>query len=377
MPLRRAGAGEDAAPRHIMDEECLEDFAGVFSLIDREGTGQIPEAALTQALQGSGFMDLAAATAMAEEQAGPIDLNVFRDCVVQSVEAASRRSLDMLSSKRGGADRLTGLPTLGAALLGILDDLKKYAQAVKDFRLAHNTKEMSDSLQAREEMRRMREISQRQESDQHGVQEAHMMQAMEFNSAWSQNMTEFERQAREIEEACSAKQQKEYEDFQEKLRQKMGRGYKFSRDLLLMRKSIDTLANQGRYDEAHVLKTKADQLERWERMKLDNEHKMHMATKELQMRQQQEMQLEALRRRIQRGREEHKEHWLLGAQRLMQSHRNMLSDLKSKQAIENVRADVAVKLDLAASRTSGPASMGMKKNPYHATPSRVDCGTRR
>ena len=61
------------------------------------------------------------------------------------------------------------------------------------------------------------------------------------------------------------------------------------------------------------------------------------------MRQQQEMQLEALRRRIQRGREEHKEHWLQGAQRLMQSHRNMLSDLKSKQAIENVRADVAVK----------------------------------
>ena len=64
------------------------------------------------------------------------------------------------------------------------------------------------------------------------------------------------------------------------------------------------------------------------------------------MRQQQELQLEALRRRIQRGREEHKEHWLQGAQRLMQSHRNMLSDLKSKQAIENVRADVAVELGL-------------------------------
>ena len=31
----------------------------------------------------------------------------------------------------------------------------------------------------------------------------------------------------------------------------------------------------------------------------------------------------------------------------------------------------------AASRTSGPASMGLKKNPYHATPSRVDCGERR
>lgn len=129
---------------------------------------------------------------------------------------------------------------------GILADLRKYAQTVKDFRLAHNAKEMSESLTAREETRRMREISQRQEADQHGVQEAHMMQAMEFNSAWSQNMTEFERQAREIEEACRSRQQKEYEAFQENLRQKETRSYKFSRELLLMRKSIETLANQGR-----------------------------------------------------------------------------------------------------------------------------------
>ena len=93
------------------------------------------------------------------------------------------------------------------------------------------------------------------------------------------------------------------------------------------------------------------------------------------MRQQQELQLEALRRRIQRGREEHKEHWLLGAQRLMQSHRNMLADLKSKQAIENVRADVAVKLDLAASKQSG--ALGMKKKNLANTPSRVDCGNPR
>jgi len=76
---------------------------------------------------------------------------------------------------------------------------------------------------------------------------------------------------------------------------------------------------------------------------------MHMATKELQMRQQQEMQLEALRRRIQRGREEHKEHWLQGAQRLMQSHRNMLSDLKSKQV--RLTRTLTLTLTLTLSRT--------------------------
>ena len=70
-------------------------------------------------------------------------------------------------------------PALCAGGSGILADLRKYAQTVKDFRLAHNAKEMSESLTAREETRRMREISQRQEADQHGVQEAHMMQARE------------------------------------------------------------------------------------------------------------------------------------------------------------------------------------------------------
>ena len=126
------------------------------------------------------------------------------------------------------------------------------------------------------------------------------------------------------------------------------------------------------FDEAHKLKRKSDQLEKWERMKLDNEHKTTIATKELQMRQQQQLQLEALRRRIQRGREEHKEHWLMGAQRLMQSHRNMLSDLKSKQALENMRADVAVKLDM----TAGRADVVRQKirTGYASTLPRVDTG---
>ena len=97
-----------------------------------------------------------------------------------------------------------------------------------------------------------------------------------------------------------------------------------------------------------------------------------MTAKELAMRVQQQTQLEGLRRRIQRGREEHKEHWLMGAQRLMQSHRNMLSDLKSKQALENLRADVAVKLDM----TAGRAEVIKKKilTHYSDTLPKVDCG---
>ena len=195
-----------------------------------------------------------------------------------------------------------------------------------------------------------------------------------------------------------ARQAQEFEAFHEHLHKASGHSYKFSRELLQMRKSIETLARQGDYGKAHAIKTKAEQLERWERVKLDNEQRMHIATKELQLRQQQQLQLEALRRRIQRGREEHKEHWLLGAQRLMQSHRNMLADLRAKHNLvrlragrgptnlgnasrrcspaiylgdssrqENVRADVSVKLDVAASRAAANSTAdGRVKGPASA-----------
>ena len=332
-----------------LEEE--EEVRGVFQLIDHQRRGSISEAALAQALLSTSLLDDTQCRAQAAEAARdgrPIDLAAFRQALQDSVDFAARAQLE---SATGGKKRgLTG-PSVGSALLGVLEDLRKfYATQREDYRLANVAKDMYDRLNAREEARRMRSISLRQESEHQGVQEAQMMQAMEFNSAWSQNMTEFERQAREIEEGAIRRHQEEFAAFQQKLYNREPHSYKFSRELLHLKASIEANAKQGKYDEAHKLKRKADQLEKWERMKLDNEHKTLVATKELQLRQTQQMQLEALRRRIQRGREEHKEHWLMGAQRLMQSHRNMLSDLKSKQALENMRADVAVKLDMTAGR---------------------------
>ena len=63
----------------------------------------------------------------------------------------------------------------------------------------------------------------------------------------------------------------------------------------------------------------------------------------------------------------------MGAQRLMQSHRNMLSDLKSKHALENHRAGVAVKLDMTAARVSNIMKSKMDNHFSDVLP-RVDCG---
>ena len=59
----------------------------------------------------------------------------------------------------------------------------------------------------------------------------------------------------------------------------------------------------------------------------------------------------------------------------MQSHKNMLSDLKTKQALENTRAEVAVKLDIAASRAT--AAKERSRNGYADAAPRIDAGVRR
>jgi hypothetical protein len=370
MALMMADAS-GASPSPLEEDE---EVHGVFQLIDHQRRGTISEAALAQALLSTSLLDDAQCRAKAAEagrDGRPVDLVSFRAALQDAVDTAARSQAQAQSG--GKAKRGLAGPSIGSALLGILEDLRKfYATQREDYRLANVAKEMYERLNAREETRRMRNISLRQESEHQGVQEAQMMQAMEFNSAWSQNMTEFERQAREIEEGAIRRHQEEFAAFQQKLYNREPHSYKFSRELLHMKASIEAHAKQGNYEEAHKLKKKADQLEKWERMKLDNEHKTMVATKELQLRQQQQTQLEALRRRIQRGREEHKEHWLMGAQRLMQSHRNMLSDLKSKQALENMRADVAVKLDM----TAGRADVVKQKirNNYADTLPRVDTG---
>ena len=364
MSVAVAGASA-AAEEH-------EEFQAVFSLIDSNHQGFISEAALAQALLSTMMVDEAIARDMAARAAADgrkIDIDAFSSSIQEVLEHA--RSASLASSQ--GGKQATPSYTVGTALLGCTADLKTFfANTRKDFRLAAKAHNVHEQLQLREEMRRMKNISLRQESEHQDVQEAQMMQAMEFNSAWTQNMAEFERQAREIEEGALRRHEDEFAAFQRKMRAAEPKAFKFSSALLQLKASVSQLAKQGRYEEAARVKAKEDELERCERLKLENDHHRMVANKELALRQQQQAQLAALRRRIQRGREEHKEHWLMGAQRLMQSHRNMLSDLKNKQAIENLKADVAVKLDITSVRNDA-AKKKIASN-YSDTLPRVDCG---
>lgn len=358
----------------LLEQEDVEHVASVFVLLDRRNANLVERGLLVEALQSWA----SSTSALSEKQVDDLvsewapdllDQRSFHECIMRVVRAA----VEAFETPALERSALAGGPsTVGAVLFGILEHERWGAVSMQDFRKAHRIKSVGDAITGREEARRKDGIIAGHQAEMQGVQETQMQQALEFNSAWSANMGTFERQAIEIEQSLRARHAEEFEAFRERLAALVTHSYKFSRDLLTLKRSIDVLAKQGRYDEADRVKRKADKLEMWERMKLDNDLKVALAKRELNQRRQQHQQLEALQRRIERGRAEHKEHWLVGAQRLMQSHRNMISDLKARQALEASRADVVVKLDFGTSRAQTAAARS--RSHYSDAMPRVDTG---
>eukprot|EP00967_Tisochrysis_lutea_P094981 scaffold138324_cov39-Tisochrysis_lutea.AAC.2 len=75
----------------------------------------------------------------------------------------------------------------------------------------------------------------------------------------------------------------------------------------------------------------------------------------------QRLEMEALLARIERGRSEHRGHWTVSAQRLMQAHKNMLSDLETRQNLAMKRAHVTVKTEIVPIMRQQRASADLRR----------------
>ena len=133
------------------------------------------------------------------------------------------------------------------------DIYKFYHLEREDFDNAKRAFAVKDKIEKSETDRRLRAITGKQEQEHQQVCEAQMMQAMEFNSAWSQNMTEFERQANDIYQGAQRRQSEEFEKFKAKL-PSLAPNYRPSKELLNLRRSLQTCAKATKYDEATKIK---------------------------------------------------------------------------------------------------------------------------
>jgi hypothetical protein len=131
----------------------------------------------------------------------------------------------------------------------------------------------------------------------------------------------------------------------------MAKPIKFSRELLEWRGREITMVKQRRYAEASRTKALADELERRERKKLDEERLVLVSAREAKYRVTQAGEVAALLKRIEARRAEHVKQRELDSKRLLQRNKNVIAVLDQRHSLEQQRFSAAVKIWLP-SRTS-------------------------
>jgi len=203
-----------------------------------------------------------------------------------------------------------------------------------------------------------------------GVEEAHMMEFQQFNAIWDKKMEEFEMNAKELIDNMRKKHANELFRFKDKLQKNMPYRPKFSKELLNSRKIQETLAKMKQYSEAQKVKLKADRLEEVEMEKLRAQHAHRLAAQEMQFAQRQQAELQALEKRVDTARQEHKIQRQQDLERILQRYQNVKSELAAQQKIEQIRSEKykghsAMYSTISASGSVGgsrPASSRRKKS---------------
>lgn len=150
------------------------------------------------------------------------------------------------------------------------------------------------------------------------------------------------------------KHAEQLKEFQQELHGELTRKPpKFSRELLDWRKRQHLLAKQGKYAEAQKIKKIADDLERTERMKMDENNLRVFQQKETQFRAKQRSELDALMKRIDSRRREHTKQRDADSKRLLQRNRNVQSVLETKQTVEAEKKKADIRSSLAPARARG------------------------
>ncbi len=117
-------------------------------------------------------------------------------------------------------------------------------------------------------------------------------------------MTEYEANAYLSIEKLKERQEEELELFRERMEREMNERYKQSRDVLDLRKREALLVKVRKYEDAEKIKEKADALDAKERKKFQEKMGANLRLKESRIRNQHQLALAALLKRIQRDRNE-------------------------------------------------------------------------
>eukprot|EP00238_Polyblepharides_amylifera_P012326 CAMPEP_0196578164 /NCGR_PEP_ID=MMETSP1081-20130531/7115_1 /TAXON_ID=36882 /ORGANISM="Pyramimonas amylifera, Strain CCMP720" /LENGTH=417 /DNA_ID=CAMNT_0041897289 /DNA_START=11 /DNA_END=1260 /DNA_ORIENTATION=- len=223
----------------------------------------------------------------------------------------------------------------------VLDDHRRVCEATCKY--AEADVAMNRLLELREiEEEKLRQVLRaRHIAERVRVEEGHKEEFESFNAEWDRRMALFDEKAEELEELMIQRHAEDFCDMRRRSTEETLRP-KFSTGLLNQRRIQATLAKQRKYPEAERVKAQADTMEEEELRRLNIQHQAKVNSQEEKLTLKQLQELEALRKRVKAGREEHKRQRQLDLERILQRYQNVKSALEKQQLKET--ADLEKKM---------------------------------
>jgi hypothetical protein len=236
----------------------------------------------------------------------------------------------------------------------ILEGYRSEAELEGRYDEAQRTTEQLELIRRAEEDRQMRATRHTLARTREEVAAEHAAQFQDFCSAWDRYMAEFDAMSALYLEQMRERHAEKLKEFVEGVNEELLRKpIKWSRDLLQWRGREALMAKNRQYVEAQRVKVMADELERRERNKMEDERLAVVLQKEAKMRTRQEGEMQALVKRIDARRAEHITQRELDTKRLLQRNKNVLQAVGQKQAAaENAKA-TEVRLSLMPKKFGG------------------------
>mmetsp|Transcript_56888 Transcript_56888/g.101527 ORF Transcript_56888/g.101527 Transcript_56888/m.101527 type:complete len:330 (-) Transcript_56888:1712-2701(-) len=242
-------------------------------------------------------------------------------------EILARRVLEEIATVGTGAD----VPL--DEYIKILAEYRRCCERKGNYKEAELVQHVLKQLRLEEENRHVTALTQQQESERQGLEEAHMLEFHNFNRIWNEKIDTFEEHQLDCEAAMLERHSMELAEFHADMTNEIPKKPKFSKDLLNVRSIQQTLANAKNYSDAHKVKLKGDKMEALELEKINRERSERYSKKEAAILARHRGELMAMRKRMERGKAELERARKKELEMLLQRYHNVKRGLQGQQNI--------------------------------------------
>jgi len=242
-----------------------------------------------------------------------------------------------------------------------LEEHKKKCEKDGKYKEARTAAKRLADLKMHEEQKHKRDMLARHEQEQADAQRAFAMEQEQHRMMWDLKMQDYEDSVREQLARYKQLHLEKLDKFFAEADVKKPKAARSSKQLLNQRQIMQTLAKQGKYEEAEAVKKLADKMEKAEMDATQGTYEAEVALKEQQLRSKQQQETEGLLHRAGRGRDELRLTRQLDLERRQQRFKNVTAELHNLQRLESIQLNHFLdQQTLAGKRQVGAGRIGQK-----------------